>query len=107
MGIEIERTDLAAAAEAGLVEGGRADALWDFLRRRVEEDGHVRVSPSGTAERIGRAGPTGNLGLVHVLWFGGALLVLLLIGFFGTRGAGLRGSPPSPKPPQAQRGASL
>jgi hypothetical protein len=84
MRIEIDRDDLRAAADAGLLE--RADALWDFLSARVAADGSVRVSPSGVVEAKPRSGPIGRLSLVHVLWFAGALLVLGAMSFFATLG---------------------
>lgn len=87
MRLDIGRDDLVAASQQGHLDEAKVDALWRFLRERVEQDGHVRVSPaSGVAETVARASPLGALSFVHVLWFGGALLVLGAMTFFATVG---------------------
>ena len=65
------RTDLQAAADAGILSTVQLDTLLQFLGRRAT------ATPTATA-----AGPAFDL--VHVLWYAGALIVMGAMGLFTT-----------------------
>ena len=69
------KDDLRAAADAGIITAGQSDLLFDFISART-----------GTRTRgpdISSASPT-TFDVVHLLWYGGALIVMSAMGLFTT-----------------------
>lgn len=72
--MQITDSDLRAAADAGIITSEQTDALSDFLKARSAATGGPRF------------------GLVPVLWYGGALVIIGAMGMFSTIGFSRFGS---------------
>lgn len=72
--MQVSRDDLRAAAEAGILTAEQSDALCRFLEERSTATGAPRF------------------GLVPVLWYGGALIIMSAMGLFSTIGFSSFGS---------------
>jgi len=72
--VQVTRDDLLEAAESGIITPEQADALRRFLEARAPAPGMPRF------------------GLVPVLWYGGALIVICAMGLFSTIGFASFGS---------------
>jgi hypothetical protein len=70
--------DLVAARDAGILSDAACLALVDFLRSR-EEEGEVESGEAGIPQPA-----TIRFDLTHVLWYAGALIVILAMGVFTT-----------------------
>lgn len=69
------KDDLRAAADAGIITTGQSDLLFDFISART-----------GTSTRgpdVSSASPA-TFDIVHLLWYGGALIVMAAMGLFTT-----------------------
>lgn len=71
--------DLRKAVAAGLLEQSQADAILAFLATRVEQGAETGAPPAARFD------------LTHVLWYGGALIVMSAMGLFSTTAFSLMG----------------
>jgi hypothetical protein len=71
--------DLQAAVEAGVIDGATRDRLAAFLQARKTPSAAIAASPQPRFD------------LTHVLWYGGALIVMAAMGLFSTLAFSERG----------------
>lgn len=92
--IELEESDLTWAAAQGLLTREQGAKLWRALLERRALDGAPRVSMgAGTVVDEPFEDVRRHFDLVHVAWYGGALLIIGALGWFATLGFERWGGP--------------